>query len=364
MKFVQLAIACVFLVNSAFAQQANGAAGTLAASESVRVVVPFAELARAPSVTLYNGEVSVKIYLPDARRGFYRGIRFDRAGVFGSLTYRGHDFYKPWFHAMSTSVRDYVLENETVVVAPNTAAIGPVEEFNGDGGALGYSDAVPGGTFVKIGVGVLGRIDDTAYDRFRQYPLVNAGERINTVSAERADFMHLVDDPTSGYGYKYTKTIRLEEDQPVMLIEHVLHNTGNKLIDTTVYNHNFLNIDGIGTTQDLQMQTPFELQVERAPDPALAEIVGNRFTYLGTPNNEQRVSARLAGFGATADDYDFHIMNRKLGTGVRIKGDRPLTRVALWSIPPVMSIEPFISMSIQPGQRFTWSYRYEFEAEN
>jgi hypothetical protein len=143
----------------------------------------------------------------------------------------------------------------------------------------------------------------------------------------------------------------------------VLHNTGSKLIDTTVYNHNFLNIDGIGTTLDLEMRTPFDLQVERPPDPALAEIIGNKFIYLGTPNAEQRVSARLTGFGATPEDYDFHIVNRKLGVGVRIKGDRPLVRVVLWSIQPVMSIEPFISMSIQPGQNFTWSYRYELEAD-
>jgi hypothetical protein len=28
----------------------------------------------------------------------------------------------------------------------------------------------------------------------------------------------------------------------------------------------------------------------------------------------------------------------------------------------VMSVEPFVAMSIAPGQSFSWSYRYAFEA--
>jgi hypothetical protein len=338
------------------------AASAIATSAPLTDAEPLAELNDAPSVTLNNGLVTARIFLPDAERGFYRGTRFDQAGVFGGLSYAGHDFYVPWFDAVSPSVRDFVFENDAVIVATNTAANGPVEEFNADGGALGYAEAAPGENFLKIGVGVLRRIDDAPYDRFHLYPVVDAGRRSNIVSAMRADFVHQVYDPGSGYGYDYTKTIRLEDDQPVMLIEHVLHNTGNKPIDTTVYNHNFLNIDDAGTTAGMELHTAFDIEVEQLPDPALAKISGNKFIYLGTPGTEDRVFARLQGHETIAADYDFRVVQRNIGAGVHITGDRPPTRVVLWSIQPVMSIEPFIAMSIAPGDTFSWSYRYVFEA--
>ena len=43
----------------------------------------------APSVIIANDLVRVKIYLIDARKGFYRGQRFDQAGVVGRLSVAG-----------------------------------------------------------------------------------------------------------------------------------------------------------------------------------------------------------------------------------------------------------------------------------
>lgn len=357
-----LAVSLACLAGAACAQQASSPA-MASVQEGIDVgYVALADLEEAPSVTISNGRLSARIYLPDAEHGFYRGTRFDWAGVIGSLRFGGHDFYVPWFDAVSAGVRDFAFANDAVVVSPNTGATGPVEEFNSEGGALGYAEAAPGGNFLKIGVGVLRRTDDSNYDRFRLYTLVDGGERVNEVSGSRAAFVHRVGDAGSGYGYDYTKTLRLEENQPVLVIDHVLKNTGSRQIETTVYNHNFLNIDGAGTGRGLELSVPFVLAAETPPDPALAEIRDNRFVYLGTPGTDERVSARLAGYGGSADDYDFHIVNRGTGAGVRIRGDRPVNRLVLWSIRPVMSIEPFIAMSIGPGESFSWSYRYEFEA--
>ena len=54
-------------------------------------------------------------------------------------------------------MRDFTYLGDDIVAGPNTAIRGPVEEFNSEGGPLGYAEAAPGEGFLKIGVGVLRR---------------------------------------------------------------------------------------------------------------------------------------------------------------------------------------------------------------
>ena len=56
-----------------------------------------AQTSTPPSVQISNGAIAATVYLPDATAGYYRGTRFDWAGVIGRLEYRGHTFYAPWF---------------------------------------------------------------------------------------------------------------------------------------------------------------------------------------------------------------------------------------------------------------------------
>ena len=43
-----------------------------------------------------------------------------------------------------------------------------------------------------------------------------------------------------------------------------------------------------------------------------------------------------------------------------IAADRPLLRCALWSIRTVISMEPFVAVSIEPGREFTWKSTYRY----
>ncbi len=62
-----------------------------------------------------------------------------------------------------------------VQVGDNSGTIGPAEEYT----PIGYEEAAPGGRFLQIGVGVVTRPDDRAFDRFRLYrsrsPIRDAG---------------------------------------------------------------------------------------------------------------------------------------------------------------------------------------------
>ena len=62
--------------------------------------------------------------------------------------------------------------SRTTIRCLHDAITGPVEEFrsaNGDS-ALNYDEAKPGDPFVKIGVGVLRKIDDSPFKFATQYP--------------------------------------------------------------------------------------------------------------------------------------------------------------------------------------------------
>ena len=98
-----------------------------------------------------NGEITARVYLPDAKAGFYRSTRFDWSGAIGSLEYKGHQYYGNWFTKI-TDIYDFGYDgpNDDVISAEFTAMVGPAEEF----GAIGYNEAKPGGLFVKPGIGV------------------------------------------------------------------------------------------------------------------------------------------------------------------------------------------------------------------
>ncbi len=54
--------------------------------------------------------------------------------------------------------------------------MGPVEEFLTDGAGLGYAEAKPGGTFVKIGVGVIRKPEERRFQQFKTYDIVDPGK--------------------------------------------------------------------------------------------------------------------------------------------------------------------------------------------
>ncbi len=362
-----------------------GAAATLAAVAGALFLAGMGGAAPisvgdAPSAELSNGQIKATVYLPDAQKGFYRSTRFDWSGMIGALEYKGHKFYGPWFYKIDHSVYDFNYDDQGVVSADFTAGVGTAEEFNTDGAALGFADAPPGGTFVKIGVGVLrkpqageppdpprpappagrGPMNPDRYDHSRTYQIVDAGKWTTKKSKDSVEFTHVLTDSADGYGYVYHKTIRLIAGQPQLVIEHSLKNTGSKPIQSTVYNHNFFTLDNEGPSEGLTVTVPYEIKSPRPPTQGLIEARGNQLVYLKTLVDKDRGTATLGGFGDTAKDYDIRVVNQKLGAGYHVTGDRPLSNVALWSIRTVMAVEPYIAMSIDPGKEFAWTLHYDY----
>lgn len=312
-----------------------------------------------PQAEISNGVVRAKIYLPDAEKGFYRGTRFDWSGVIGSLVYDGHEYFGPFFEKFNPSVSDVVI-GDPIEAGINSAASGPVEEFVSapDGIALGYDEAKAGGSFCKIGVGSLRKIDNSAYSSYTNYPILTGGKRRLDSGPDWIEFSQEL-ECGSGYGYSYQKTIRLAKNQPVMTIEHRLVNTGKRAIETQVYDHNFLTIDHQAAGREISVSFPFSLEPTAKLD-RLAEIRGNRLVFPKTLKGSDTFYAEFKGFGAGARDYEITVENSNTGAGVAISGDQRLAHLGLWAVRTVVAPEPYIQIKVPVGQDFSWKYTYSF----
>lgn len=299
-------------------------------------------VAEWPEATLSNGVIQTELYLPDQQKGYYQGTRFDWAGAFKNLTYKGHSYVEQWFPQYDPKLHD--------------AINGPAEEFT----PLNYTEAKAGDTFVKIGVGVLRKPDDKSYAFSRYYDVVDYGKRSVRQFKDRIEFTHELSDP-AGYGYIYRKTVKLTKGKPELVLEHRLKNTGKLPFETSTYNHNFFIIDSQPTGPTVNVQFPFDVKAEGKGFGSTILTQGNQLVYArNLETKEQVYSAGLQGFSPTAADYNIRIENMKTGAGVHITSDQPMEKLVYWACSTTSCPEPYVHLKAAPGQEVSWKIAYEF----
>ena len=303
-------------------------------SQDVSPVYPQAEIA--------SPRMQVTVHLPDPKFGYYRGTRFDWSGAIASLRWQGHEYFGPWFQKHDPLLHDGIT--------------GPVEEFQAGESSVGYADAPVGGTFVRIGVGHVRKPEEKAYRRFGTYEIVTPGKWMVQRGPGSMTFVHELDE-SNGYAYVYRKTLTLEGD--TMTIDHSLHNTGSKRIETSVYNHNFFTMDRRPTDAKISVTFPFDARPAREIGP-LATLAGRDLRFARELADGETVFTELAGFGTARADYDFLLKHAETGAAVRIRSDRPLTKLIFWSASRTVCPEPYVDASVDPGQTTTWRITYDF----
>jgi hypothetical protein len=297
-----------------------------------------------PEAEISNGLIRARLHLPSPGNGSYQGTRFDWSGIIYSLQYSGHEYFGQWYEKHDPKIHD--------------AITGPVEEFRTNEAGLGYDEAPAGGTFVRIGAGVVRKPDEPAYQLFKTYEIVDPGKWSIRKGADWIEFTQRLKSP-DGYAYEYRKTVRLLKGQPRMALEHMLRNTGKRAIETTQYNHNFFVIDGETVGPGVTVKFGFDARPARDLK-GLATVRDRQLTYTRDLEKGQSLLTELEGFGQTASDYDFRIENRKSGAGVHISGDQPLAKLVFWCIRTVACPEPYIHLRVEPGQKKKWRIEYEF----
>jgi len=297
-----------------------------------------------PEAHISNGILKADLLLPDAQNGYYRGTRFDWSGAISSLQFEGHEYFGKWFDRYDPKIHD--------------AIMGPVEEFLSSGMGLGYEEAKPGQSFVKIGVGAVRKPDEPAFRQFDTYEITDAGRWTVEKGPDFVEFQHQLPE-TLGYAYLYKKTVRLAPGKPELWLEHSLRNTGTKTITTSVYEHNFYMLDHQPAGPDYRVLFPFAVR-PLADLHGAAAAHGKEFTYLQELQEGQSVYTAMEGFEADTRDYDIRVENRKAGIGVRQTSDQPISKLIFWSIRTTVCPEAYIDLRIETGQEAKWRIKYEF----
>jgi hypothetical protein len=300
-------------------------------------------LQEPPKAEISNDHVTMKLYLPDPENGFYRATRFDWSGIIYSLEYEGHQYFGEW-----KLTHDPMFHEDLA---------GPVESFRGEG--TGFEEAEPGGEFVRIGVGILQKEKDTAYVWNHTYKLIDPGTWKIDKGEDWIEFQHEVSSLT-GWEYRYTKRITLSQDQPGFVIDHRLQNTGEKVIETDQYNHNFFMIDGRATGPEFEVEFPFRItSVEGLRDAQQAlNIAENRIIFNQRFEGDGYAWVELFGYGTGAGDHGFTVFNREAGTGVQVKVDKPVYRMTFWATNSTLCPENYLSLTLEPGSSESWQSAY------
>jgi hypothetical protein len=300
---------------------------------------------RFPEARISNGLIVANLFLPDAENGYYKATRFDWSGVISSLEFKGHQYFGQWFENYSPDIHD--------------AIMGPVEEFT----PVGFDAAKPGEAFLKPGVGMLVKPDDTPYSSFRLYKIKNAGSWKVTKTSDQVEFIQVLQDAV--YSYEYKKSVQLTQGKSEMVLIHTLKNTGLNPVETNIYDHNFFIIDNYHPGPNVRVKFTFNPGGTFQGPQDITNFQNHQLLFKRElVRGENIYCGGLSGVGDTPKDYDICLENIKTGAGVRITSDQPLLKLVFWACPTTACPEPYIHAKIDPGKEFSWKIRYEFYTFN
>jgi hypothetical protein len=254
------------------------------------------------------------------------------------VQYKGHEYFGYW--------------KETQDPLFHEDLSGPVEGYIKPG--LGFEEAEAGGKYVRIGVGVIEKPDDEPYSFRNSYKLLDHGKWTIEHGKDWISFKQELNSDI-GYSYVYQKTIRLKKNG--FILDHKLQNTGEQIIETDQFNHNFLMIDGEHSGPDFRISFPYPISTEDDPKGFL-EISDNRIGFLKELVDDDAVFVELKGYSEEISDHMVTVENLKTGAGVTYTVDKPLYRMAFWACKTTLSPENSVWISVEPGGEESWRSEY------
>lgn len=254
-------------------------------------------------------------------------------------------------------VTDILLDNQHTfcsVESPNplvgAGGIGLMSEF-GIHEPIGFDEADVGEKFPKLGVGLLEKPDNAAYFFMRPYPVAPFPCTV-TILDDGLRFGQAAVD-CRGYAANLTKTLTLRDT--TLRVDFLLENTGKKRIETTEYNHNFLQLNGKPTGADYRFTSSAPLHFTRN-DGSTWSTDG----ILTWPDGIQAFHAHC-GQLPEMDQFSWTLRHRTAGISVTGQVDFKPCRVACWGMEHVISPEIFFPIRLSPGESAAWSRQWTFQ---
>ncbi len=297
-----------------------------------------------PREVLYKNGFYVSVYTPDRDTGYYRSSRFDWTGQIGLVKWLGHTAYGDWKFPHDPTNTEH--------------ATGPAEEFD-QYTAPGFSTIGTDGVYLKIGVGGLRRATgENNYSPYPAHTISEYGTRTITRGLHWVTHTHSI-PAIQGWRYFYTKTITLGDSANTYVIDHSLNNTGTKVINTVQYNHNLTTFDGEFIDSAFKVIFPFKAIPKSNIDNSIFTFQDNTISFHRIMDNIA-VYTPLDNVPATVEANAFTIWNIRSKVGMKSWGDQVLNKMEFFSFGHIVCPEPFIDISVNPGQTKSWKYTYKF----
>ncbi|MFC1651470.1 hypothetical protein ACFL2X_07855 [Candidatus Latescibacterota bacterium] len=301
-----------------------------------------------PHIILSNGLIEASVFLPNNEKGFYRSSRFEWSGMIWQLTYKDHTFFtervKP--HNPETSGHSMSLAEE-FCIGTNKAI------------PQRFTEAKPGETFMKIGVGNLEKpLDNNEYHFSTQYKIIDSGKWETSYGEDWVEFTHTLEDPY-GFAYIYRKRMELTKGKPELVFSNSLTNTGSKTLIADQYNHNFFTFDHEPIGKGYSVERFFSGTSNTGFSPA-GTVEGNKIVIL--EQLEKSLFGKFEGFDSSVGKNHVIIRNSNVNAGVDITGDFTLSGFNFYSSPKAICPELFVWINIEPGETQKWKRNYNFFA--
>lgn len=315
-------------------------------------------------ILLRSERLAVEISRPGVA---YAGTRFDWSGFVTQVSLDGqHTFCVP----------------EDYTPGKGTGGIGICNEFGIDL-PIGYTDSSPGECFPKLGIGLLTRLDKPDYSFWYPHKIV---ESFPIDIEAGTDTVTFTVQPVDCRGYAARLTKRLSVRQNDLYIAYTLQNTGDHLIHTNEYVHNFIGIDkhDLGPAYSLHFQHP--VNYEDVMPLYLSQIPGwikRLLPFMVEPLAQRLMDSRYANLNVTGSQMSWHetpqtpfycrlatfdrsdlpqweLRHEPSGVTMREYVDFKPTRIAVWGTTHVISVEVFVDIHLAPGEEQRWNRHFQF----
>jgi hypothetical protein len=223
---------------------------------------------------------------------------------------------------------------------------------------VGYNDCAVGEKFPKIGVGLLTKKSNDAYNFFEEYEI----DPFDIQIEKGEEWIKYTVFPKDCRGYS-TKLIRkIELSGNSFTIDYELENTGTQKIQTNEYCHNFIAINRSNIDEHYTLWVPCEItnpsSMIEAVNPEDAVILNtNSVNFNFTPERDFFYSP-LTEFHSVNGEWE--ISHDRIGVGMKEKTDFIPEMMNVWGGKHVLSPELFIKIDLERRQKLKWRRNYEF----
>ncbi len=241
----------------------------------------------------------------------------------------------------------------TDVIKENNFGKGFYNEFGIDN-ALGFDEAKSGEWFHKIGIGLLKKEGDE-YLFHKKYEMRPA--KFNSILESNRVLITCRSEHINGYSYVLKKEVILFKNK--FKVKYNIENTGQKVIITNEYNHNFISVNKDVIGGDYKLKFPFQLKPERFKEyvnPEHKVDIGQHEIKFNSTPNEPFFFSNLSGNETI--DAAWELINIPKKIIIRETGNFQTNKVNLWGCKHIISPELFVNIYIKPGQSYEWNRIY------